>query len=257
MAKGPRLLLLDIETSPILAYVWSLWDQNVGLNQIYKDWFVLSWSAKWLDQPEVMYMDQRYSVDLSDDKRILKQLWDLLDEADVIVTQNGKSFDAKKLNARFIQHGFPPPAPYKHIDTKLMAKKNFAFTSNKLEYLGSVLSKSHKKHTHRKFSGFELWSECLKGNQAAWDEMEVYNTLDVLVLEEVYRALAPWGVPVNLSSFPQGVEACSCGSTKYEKRGFHYTATAKYQRLRCVSCGSWTRDKINLRSKPAKHRPIT
>ena len=256
MAKGPRLLLLDIETSPILAYVWSLWDQNVGLNQIFRDWSVLSWSAKWLDQPEVMYMDQRRAAEISDDKEILSHLWKLMDEADVLVTQNGKAFDAKKLNARFIKHGFPPPSPYKHIDTKLMAKKNFAFTSNKLEYLGGVLSKSHKKHTNRKFSGFDLWSECLKGNLQAWDEMEVYNTLDVLVLEEVYKALAPWGVPVNLSIYPQGVEKCSCGSSKFERRGYHYTATAKYQRLRCTGCGAWTRDKNNLRNKPAKHRPI-
>jgi hypothetical protein len=250
-------LLLDIETSPILAYVWSIWEQTVGLNQIYRDWSVLSWSAKWLDSPEVMYMDQRRAEDLFNDKEILSHLWKLIDEADVLVTQNGKSFDAKKLNARFIQHGFKPPSPYRHIDTKLMAKKNFAFTSNKLEYLGGVLSKSHQKHTSRKFQGFELWKQCLQGNPEAWEEMEVYNILDVLVLEEVYRALAPWGVPVNLSMYPQGVEKCPCGSEKFEKRGFHYTLTGKYQRLQCKGCGAWTRDKNNLREKPAKHRTIT
>src|SRR5690606_10614258 len=44
----PKVLVFDIETSPIIAHVWSLWDQNVGLNQIMTEWHIMSWSAKWL-----------------------------------------------------------------------------------------------------------------------------------------------------------------------------------------------------------------
>jgi uncharacterized protein YprB with RNaseH-like and TPR domain len=127
VSKGPRVLLLDIETAPILGYVWSLWRNDVGLNQIHSDWFVLSWSAKWLGAPasEVMYMDQRRAKDIENDSGILKALWKLLDQADIIVTQNGKSFDVRRLNARFIIHGFQPPSTFKHIDTKLIAQKHF------------------------------------------------------------------------------------------------------------------------------------
>ena len=31
---GPRVLLFDIETAPILAHVWGLWDNNVALIQV-------------------------------------------------------------------------------------------------------------------------------------------------------------------------------------------------------------------------------
>lgn len=255
LSGEPKVLLLDIETSPILAYVWDLWDQNVALNQIHKDWNILSWSAKWLGRDEVIYRDQRGARDVHNDSSILKELWKLLDEADVIVTQNGKKFDAKKINARFIIHGFKPPSPYKHIDTLLMARKNFAFTSNKLEYLGSVLAEKHKKHVDRKFNGFTLWSECLKGNIKAWEEMELYNTLDVLVLEEVYRALVPWGSPVNLNMYRE-VTKCSCGSEEFEKRGFHLTLTGKFQRYKCKKCGAWSRGIENLRELKTPLREI-
>jgi hypothetical protein len=85
-SAGPRVLLFDIETAPILGYVWRLWDQNVALNQIASDWYVLAWAAKWRGEKEVHYMDQRFAPDMENDKAILKGIWKLLDEADIVVT---------------------------------------------------------------------------------------------------------------------------------------------------------------------------
>ncbi len=233
-----KALVLDIETSPIEAYVWGLWENNVSLNQIKEDWRVLSWSAKWLDSKEVLYMDCR---DDKDDKRILKQIWKLLDEADVVITQNGVRFDSKKLNARFLHHKMQPPSSYRHIDTFKIAKKHFAFTSNKLEYMTDKFCVKYKKLSHKKFPGFELWKECLNGNKAAWNEMKKYNQHDVLSLEELYHVLRAWdngGVNVN-----QEECACSCGSKQFKKRGFFFTNVGKYQRYKCLKCGKETRDR--------------
>jgi hypothetical protein len=253
---GPRVLLFDIETSPILAYVWGLWEQNVALNQIHTDWHVLSWSAKWLNDPpsKVMYMDQRDAKNIEDDKRILAALWKLLDEADIVVTQNGKQFDVKKLNARFILHGMQPPSPYKHIDTLEIAKKNFGFTSNKLEFMTDKLNKKYKKLKHEKFAGFELWRQCLAGNRAAWNEMRKYNKYDVLALEELYHKLLPWDSSApNFSLYHDGTDhVCRCGSSDLERRGFHYTQKGKFRKFRCRSCGAWSRDTENLFSGDKK-----
>jgi len=132
--ERPKVLIYDIETAPMLGYCWSLWDQNIGLNQIESDWYVLSWSAKWLDDDDdqVMYMDQRKAKNIEDDKKLLEAMWKLLDECDIVITQNGKKFDQKKLNARFILNGMQPPSSYKHIDTRQIAKRYFGFTSNNL-----------------------------------------------------------------------------------------------------------------------------
>ncbi len=256
-SQGPKVLVFDIETAPIIAHVWSLWENNVALNQVEADWHCLSWSAKWKDAPdtEVMYMDQRSVAKVEDDTLLLEGIWELLDEADVVITQNGKSFDQKKLNARFIIQDIKkghPPSSFKHEDTKIIAQRHFAFTSNKLEYMTDKLCTKYKKLKHKKFPGHEMWTECLKGNQEAWKEMEEYNKHDVLALEELYNILAPWqgNSGVNFNLYHDDLDnVCKCGSKEFIKNGFYYTATAKYQKHKCKGCGAETRDRENLLSK--------
>lgn len=248
-----KILLVDIETAPIIAYVWGLWDNNVALNQIKSDWHLLSWSAKWLGEDEVMYEDQRHAKNIEDDKKILGGIWKLLDEADIVITQNGRAFDVKKLNSRFVLNGFPPPSTFKQIDTLMLAKKHFGFTSNKLEYMTDKLCTKYKKRKVKKFPGFELWSECLKGNKKAWKEMEKYNKYDVLSLEELYTKLIPWDSTINFNLYHDTLNTqCTCVSKNIEKKGFAYTAAGKYQRYRCKDCGAQTRDRSNLLSSEKK-----
>jgi DNA polymerase elongation subunit (family B) len=157
----PRVLVYDIETAPMLGYVWSLWENDVALNQLHSDWCILSWSAKWLNDDYVYYDDQRSGISEKNEKRMLKGLWKMLDEADAVITHNGKRFDEKKLNARFLALGLKPIGKKLHIDTKQIASQNFAFTSNKLEYLTDKFCVEFKKRKHAKFPGFKLWKECL------------------------------------------------------------------------------------------------
>jgi len=252
-SNKPKVLLFDVETAPVLGYVWGLFDQNVGLNQLYKDWHLLSYSAKWLGEKEVFYKDQRNVKNIEDDSKLLKGIWKLLDSADIVITQNGKRFDSKKLNARFIHNGFQPPSSYKHIDTLQIAKKYFGFTSNKLEYMTNLLCVKYKKLTHKKFPGFELWKQCLANNIDAWKEMEVYNKHDVLSLEELFNKLKPWDNSINFDLYnDEPVNTCKCGDANFHKRGFAYTSVAKYQKYRCKSCGAETRGRKNLFSKEKK-----
>ena len=251
----PRVLVYDIETAPILANVWGIWEQNVGLNMIEQDWHILAWAAKWLGDPasKIMYADQRNAKKVDDDKKLLEGIWKLLDEADIVITQNGKSFDEKKLNARFVLNGMKPPSSYRHIDTKQIASKKFAFTSNKLEYMTSKLCTKYKKLTHKKFPGYELWRECLAGNLQAWKEMEKYNKYDVLSLEELYTKLQAWDNSINFSVFSDDLSyTCNCGSTNIQKNGYAYGKFGKYQRYYCGDCGAEVRGRTNLLSKEKK-----
>lgn len=252
--SGPKVLVFDIETAPILAYVWKIWDENVGINQIDSDWYILSWAAKWLGKGnKVMYQDQRNAKPQENDTEILKGIWKLLDEADVVITQNGRKFDQKKLNARFVMKGFQPPSAYKHIDTFLLAKKHFGFTSNKLEFMTNALCKKYKKLKSEKFVGFELWKQCLANNPEAWKEMEKYNKYDVLSLEELYNKLIAWDSGFNPNLYYEGVTlVCTCGSDDFIKRGFFYTSLSKYQRYRCKACGAETRGREDMFSKEKK-----
>lgn len=247
-----KILFLDIETSPIVAHVWSLWDNNVALNQIVEDWSVLSWAAKWHDEKEVLYADNRKAKKVRNDKKLLKKMWRLLDDADIVITQNGKKFDIKKLNARFIINGFPPPSSFRQIDSLEIAKKVFGFTSNKLEYTSENVCTKYKKLKHKDFPGQELWTECLKGNKKAWNEMKKYNIHDVLALEELYNKFAPWDNSINFGVYNEGLTTkCVCGGTEFKKRGFFFSPAGKFQRYKCLKsgCGKEMRDKVNLLSK--------
>lgn len=253
MKNGPKILALDIETFPLESFTWGLFDQNVALNQIKQDWTVASWSAKWVGKKTIMYKDQRHSKNVRDDKKILEDIWKLLDEADIVLTQNGKSFDIKKLNARFILNDMKPPSSFKQIDTLRIARKVFAFTSNKLEYMSNKLCTKYKKLKVKKFQGFELWSECLKGNIVAWKEMEKYNKYDVLSLEELYLKLYPWSNEIDFNLYSSdNVKRCNCGSKNFVKNGYSYTSVGKFQRYSCGDCGAEIRDKKNLLSKDKK-----
>lgn len=246
---------MDIETAPIVADVWGLWENNVSLNQIKKDWHLLSWSAKWLgDSPKkIMYQDQRKAKNIEDDRDLLEGIWKLLDEADIVIGQNSKAFDHKKLNARFIMNGMQPPSSFKIIDTMLLAKKHFAFSSNKLEFMTNKLCKKYKKLKVKKFPGHEMWTECIKGNLKAWKEMERYNKYDVLSLEELYTKLIPWDNSVNFNLYTDSAELkCTCGSKNFRNKGYVYTATGRYSRHRCNECGSEIRGRVNLFSAEKK-----
>lgn len=239
-----KALILDIETSPLLAYIWELGEQSIALNQIHTDWYIMAWSAKWLGDPanKTIYYDLR-NHKKGDDKPILKPLWNLLNETDIVITQNGQKFDSRKINARFMLHGMTPPKPYQHIDTYRLVKHVADFTSNKLEYLTSKLCKDHKKVTHFKFPGLKLWIECLKGNLEAWDEMKFYNIKDVLSTEELYlkiKAWAPQSMP-KLYPLTKGIDRChTCGYTGQMREGRERISKGGvYTQNSCPKCGSW------------------
>lgn len=246
VGNTPKILFFDIETAPLKAHLWSMWQQGVGLNQIESDWYMLSFCCKWAHSDEVYYYDQRDALDIEDDFDLVSKLWEFLNEADVVVGQNSKKFDTKKSNARFILNGLPKPSTYRQIDTMEIAKRQFGFTSNRLEYMTDKLCTTYKKSKHKKFHGHELWAECLKGNIEAWKEMEEYNRMDVLSLEELYNVLSSWD-----NTLPNFDVYCDeiLDMSVWEKDGFHYTNLGKYQKYRNKITGQQKRSRVNLLSK--------
>lgn len=253
-----KILILDVELKPITAHVWKIWDESVGLSQIESDWSVLSWAAKWLDKDKIYYSDQRKNKDLSNDKQVLLPLWDLMDQADILIGHNAKKFDLKKINTRFIKHGMMPTVGVQVIDTLIMAKSQFAFTSNKLAYIAEFLGVGLKGE-HKEFPGFDLWKECMRGNQRAWRELEAYNKQDIIVTEAVYKKLRPFCKTVNTQLWLQSDDKvfCECGSARLIGNGERVTLTGRYKRLRCADCGKGYTSKPNLVSKEVRKKFLT
>lgn len=243
-----KILIVDIETAPLRAYSWGLWQQNIYIDQIISNWFMLSWSAKWLGHEEVMNDVLIPSEVLyEDDYRITKRLWKLLDEADIIIAHHGDRFDIPKINTRFLIHNLPPPSSYKQIDTKKIAKNIFGFSSNKLEALARHFGYEGKYDTD-----FNLWADCMAGDSDALQRMVNYNDQDVRVLEKVYLKLRPYakGHP-NLDLYhDEEYSVCPhCGSKEISilSGKFFYTQSVKYQLYKCNSCGANSRGKKGIK----------
>lgn len=259
ISKHARMLVLDIETAPLEAYVWGLWDQNVGLDFIKTEWSILAFAARWLDEKKVIYADTsgRGVKKVRDDKGVTKHIRELLDEADIIIAQNGKRFDIRKINARMVIHGMKPPAPYHVVDTMIEAKKYFAFTSQKLAWTSKYLTDSPKSE-HKRFPGFELWTECLKDNPAAWAEMKKYNIQDIQATLEVYYKLRPWMTShPNLGMYDRSdIPNCpKCGSEHLQSQGYRTLQAGVYHRYQCQDCGGWSRGKqmvVSMEMRRAK-----
>jgi hypothetical protein len=246
----PKILIFDIETSPLKAYVWQtqVWNSNVSEGQVLSEWFMLCWSAKWLFDDKIM-SDRLTGREArnEDDNRIVKNLWNLLNEADIVVAHNGDRFDVPNMNTRFIVNHLPPTRPYQTIDTVSIARRQFGFTHNNLNALARVFGFKVKLETN-----FELWKRCVDGEDSALQRMEQYNRHDVALLEEIYMKIRPWiHSHPNIGLYTESTEpVCSnCGSNVLKKTDkFYFTMTGKYELYTC-ECGAYIRVRTSALSK--------
>ena len=229
-----RILFLDIETAPNVAFVWGLFDQNISHNQVKTSSYVLCWAAKW-EGRSAMQFD---SIHRSSKRQMLKRIHTLLNEADIVVHYNGNKFDTPTLNKEFVKADMLPPAPFKQVDMLRVCRQVFRFESNKLDSITQSLAIGRKVKHH----GFELWVDCMNGNDKAWAIMERYNKQDVTLLEKVYHRLLPWIAQHPLLRLCLNQLACpKCGSKRTQRRGCVATRAASFYRFQCLHCGGWFR----------------
>lgn len=234
----PAVLLIDIETSPVIAAVWDVWNPVIRPENVIQDKEIICFAAKWLDRKDVMYR----SVYHDGKTMMLNSLWYLLDRADIVEHYNGDSFDLPIINAEFIKADMTPPSPSRSVDYFKIVKKNFKFTFKGMDEVSKLLGVSGKSHGKL---GMSTWLDCLQDDNSAWERMMEYNIQDVLALEELRPKLLPWmSNPPNMGLYTGKEFVCTtCGSEDVQKRGYRYTATARYHSFKCNDCGHWSRSK--------------
>lgn len=239
----PKILIWDIETSPIVAAVWGLFNQNINYESIIDEWYIICAAWKWADSKEVetssvLDCKTRFKKDHKDDYHVVRKLHKVLSEADVLVAHNGDKFDLKKFNARALYHGFKPIPPIPTIDTLKVARKHFKLTSNRLDYIGQHLGVGKKVDTPK-----GLWMDVIRGSSEAVETMVKYNVGDITLLEDVYLKLRPFMTNhpnMNVLQYGEHDRCPNCGSFEIRKEGFLYTRLAKKQRYKCKSCGAYS-----------------
>lgn len=241
----PKILLLDIETAPAVAYVWGLRDQNIGINQVVRPGYILCWSARWLGG------QMEFAKITNGEKKMLQRIRDLLDQADAAIHYNGASFDIPTLNREFIKHKIAPPSPYKQIDLYRAVQRTTRFDSGKLAFVAKELQIGEKASA----GGFELWEGCMNGDAKAWATMEKYNRQDVELLVKLYDRLLPWIPNHPVLTSGKGLSCTKCHGNRLQRRGQAIAAMGAYPRYQCQDCGSWSRGAV-LEEKRDKIRTV-
>lgn len=228
----PKILILDIETKPMKAYIWGPKVDWVSADKIIDHGGLLCFAAKWLGSDEVIF---------SRSNNIVREIHALLSEADVVVTYNGDRFDIKKLNNEFLLAGLGPPRPFKSIDLIKVNRTKFDLPYKSLDYLANRTGLGHKE----KHQGFDLWVDCERGVPEAWEVMEAYNKKDVILTESLYVKLLPWlGVSPHIGMLVGRPDACPyCGTDSLILQDESaWTFVQRYQLFKCETCEGWSRD---------------
>ena len=239
----PKIMVLDIETCPHVGYFWGTHKQYIPIENVKERGRVISIAWMYIGDKKV------HQVDESKDSRskMLEETHKAMSEADAIVTWNGDRFDIPRLMGEFLQAGLPPPPPVTSIDLIKTVRK-LGLPSSKLSYVGPVLLGDYKV----KHEGFSLWLKCMNEQHAeylsAWKKMRRYNVGDVKLTASLYGVLKPWIKNHPYLGEHKGTkgefECPRCGETEnYQHRGYRRTATTTTERIRCGSCGGWSKGK--------------
>lgn len=241
MKNQVRVLLYDLEVSPLLGWAYKIWDTNIL--KIERQSYIFCFSYMWLGDKDVKCISQidfpaRYKSDPYDDYDVVKALWSLINEADIVVAHNAKGFDDKVSMGRFLVHNLTPPSPFKAVDTLTVARSKFKFASNKLGDICTQLgigAKSEETHS-------DLWYDCIQGDRQAWKKMVQYCKQDTKLLHSLYVKVLPYITNhPSLTLISQDLDACPrCGSGKLHHRGIR----GVYQRFQCMDCHSWLKERI-------------
>ena len=194
-----KTVFLDIETSLLQFYGFRTGMQRPGIDSLVEGHdttrlLTAAWGTWWdlynngSDAVVSVGNHHRkgaFKKDPLDDTYVLRQLWKVLDDADIIVAHNA-AFDAGWIEGRFMDLGWKKPSKY-YVYCTFRTLQGLNGVSKKLDYLSQKLIGSEKV----KHDGLPLWVGCSNGDLESFEKMEEYNIGDIYdTLYQVYMRTA-------------------------------------------------------------------
>jgi len=183
--RPKKVLLFDLEVSPNLVFSWRIGSEvSLSTENIVKERSIICVAYKWLNDPKTYCIEWNKG----DDKELLQKFSKIIESADIVLGQNSDSFDVKWLRTRCLYHRIPLSPKFNQIDTLKIAKAQFKFNSNKLDYMAKFLGHGGKIKTE-----YDLWKNITLNNcKASMSKMVTYCKEDVNILEKVYLDMQPY-----------------------------------------------------------------
>lgn len=236
-ARDVRILTIDVERFPGRWKSWDNMPRFLRADQMIQPPRIFCFAAKWLHEKKPVTFDER-----DGHRRMIEAAWDLMSQADAIVTYNGTKADVPWLNEHFNDYKLGPAAPFKHVDLIKSNRQRFNLPYRSLDYLAGRVVGAHKMKTDG-----ELWDLCEVSDPEAYKRMLAYNAKDVTLTEQVMIELLPWLTDMPhmgmLVSDGESQRCYACARQITEAQRWSKPARAyvrEYALYRC-SCQAWNR----------------
>lgn len=240
-AQAPRrelkTLLVDIERLPG-RFEADFWDLNAFKGRRIHPDMVLEWpstlcfAAQWYGSRKVAF---HATWDEGGADAMHQAAFDLYDEADLVITYNGVSFDNRHLTSGWTERGMGRPAPWRDIDLLKVARQSQGWESKTLDSVCKRLGIPAKSDRY----SVEVARAAAGGSKAAQRKLRRYNVNDTRIMAAVYERLLPHvkGHPHVAPSAGHDQPTCPrCGSTDVERAGTYSPGVYVYRAYKCRTC---------------------
>jgi hypothetical protein len=245
LAAGARLdaptknvLTLDIERLPGRATV-DFWDLGAFKNRRMPHDAVIEWPATICAAWRFYGTKRTEFTSVWDDghESMVHNIWNALDQCDVLYGHNVANFDVKHLNTDFRDIGLPPPSPFKCVDTLKEARKTFGDESKTLAALTKRLGIDTKTDKYT----IQMARDAVAGDKAAQRKLKAYNVGDIVASEALVDRLRGWipSHPHNIMGTADDRPTCNqCWGDNVERTGVKLASLITYTLYRCSDCGA-------------------
>ncbi len=235
----PRILIYDLETSPLQAYIWSPGKQYVGHKQLVQEHSrhgIICVGYCWNDGKPAQSIDWGYEEQSTD--RLVEEFDKILKTADHVIGKNNKRFDDKMLNAARMfadLEGMPDWTRYTD-DLEQQMRRYFRLPSQSLDYISSQLGLGGKIKME-----MQDWIDIVTKNsngEKSLKKMTKYCRKDVEDTRTLWNKLSKHFEPkFNMNAFNETKHCCKqCGSDSIVANGTRVSGGTKYQTYLCNSC---------------------
>lgn len=227
--SGAKILVVDMERLCGLARVWDQKTTFVPATNFVRHPSTLCFAAKWYGNKAT-----EFHAAWDDYDAMVQRSWEMYDQANIVVTYNGKRFDNKHFRGDWLKAGLPEPSPWKDVD--LFQSNQFGFTSRSLNHLCEILGLDVKSGRY----SMDMAEACMAGDEKAQRTMRRYNVGDVKITEQAYDRLRGH-LPnhPHIGEIAADVLRCNqCGSTSLERNGLTRAVVIDYVLWRCSDCGA-------------------
>lgn len=244
LAKDKSLCHIDIETSPHVAFTWSLGPKvSIPYEFLIEEGKVITITYKFEGDKKCTTLT--WNPKTQDDSQMLKKFVTVINKCKVILGQNSDNFDIKTLNWRLNLLNLTPMAELVTLDTLKLSRNSFRAPSHKQDHRAKQYGFGGKiKMT------FQDWKDTIDNKPGALEKMCKYNVKDVEDMQKMFWKELPYykSLPISLAKLvgKDRTFCPRCADKRQRKYDIYCTKWNNKLRFKCNNCNHIWKDSRSI-----------